>query len=133
MKLCLNDFGFFTRNVEDNYIPLEGEAVFDSWPTEDELLAAFPGRPGRIESMRVDLLAAEVRAKRDKLMTSIYDAGTQMIRRELETPPLDQDYEARLIEKRGKFHAYARLLQQVPDQEGFPDVVTWPEPPSAEL
>lgn len=133
MKLCLSDFGFFTRNVDDEYVPVEGEAVFDSWPSDEAMLLAFPGRPGKVEQMRIDALSVDMRDARDKLMSRVYDAGTQIIRRELETLPIDSAYEAKLIAKRSDLHSYARLLQKVPEQEGFPDIINWPEAPTMEL
>jgi len=76
---------------------------------------------------------ASVRAERDNLLRTVYDSGTQMIRRELETEPLDPVYATKLLAKRTELHAYARLLQAVPEQAGFPDSVVWPEQPSEEL
>lgn len=133
MKICIWDLGFQARWVEDDYIPVDGEKVFDDFLSEEGLVAAFPGRAERIAKMEVQRVASIVRAERDSRMRNIYDAGTQMIRRELETLPLDPIYEARLIAKRDELHAYARLLQIVPDQPGFPHAITWPDPPSEEL
>lgn len=133
MKILISNFGFYSTNCDDDYIPKSDEAVFDYWPNEEQLLEAFPGRPAYIEQMRVDALAKSMREKRDGLMNKVYDAGTQMIRRELETSPLDPAYESQLISKRAELHAYARLLQAVPEQPGFPDVITWPAEPTAEL
>lgn len=133
MKLCISDFGFFSKGVEDDYIPLEGEALFDGWPSEQVLLETFPGRPAKIAQMEKDRLSGLAREKRDGLLRNIYDAGTQMIRREMETIPLDPAYESKLINKRAELHAYARLLQAVPDQAGFPETITWPAIPAEEL
>lgn len=135
MKYLFSNHGFYSTTCDDDYVPAEGEVVFEMgyWPTEAQLVAAFPGRLAYIEQMRIDALSKEMREKRDGLMTKIYDAGTQMIRRELETAPLDPAYEAQLIAKRTELHAYARLLQAIPDQAGFPDVIAWPTQPTAEL
>jgi hypothetical protein len=133
VKICIWDLGFQARWVEDDYVPVEGEKVFDDFLTEEGLVAAFPGRAERIADMEVQRIASIARADRDARMRNIYDAGTQMIRRELETLPLDPVYEAKLIAKRDELHAYARLLQAVPDQTGFPDVIAWPTPPTEEL
>ncbi|QHJ83118.1 MAG: hypothetical protein [Caudoviricetes sp.] len=133
MKILLSNFGFDFTNCDDDYIPKDGEAVFDSWPSDAEMLAAFPGRPAYIALQEKLRLAVTMREKRDGLMRTVYDAGTQMVRRELETAPLDPAYEVKLINKRAELHAYARLLQAVPDQEGFPEVISWPEPPTEEL
>ncbi len=131
MKCCLSNYGDAVRSVDDDYVPVAGEAVFSSWPNDEEMLIAFPGRPAYLERLRVEALSLDMRTKRNGLMSSVYDAGTQMIRRELETLPLDTAYEAQLITKRAELHAYARLLQAVPEQTGFPDVITWPEQPTA--
>lgn len=133
MKLLLSNFGFFSENCDDDYIAKEGEAVFESWPSEAELLAAFPGRPAYIIQMERDRIAGLARTERDRQLREIYDAGTQMIRRELETHPLDPTYESQLLAKRTELHAYARLLQAIPDQAGFPETITWPAIPTEEL
>lgn len=133
MKLLISNFGFSTKNCDDDYVAQDGEAVFESWPTEDELLAAFPGRAEYIIQMERDRLAGLARVERDRQLREIYDAGTQMIRRELETHPLDPTYESQLLAKRTDLHAYARLLQAIPDQVGFPETVIWPEIPTGEL
>lgn len=133
MKILISNFGFMSGNCDDDYEPAEGEAVFDAWPTEEQMLIAFPGRPAYIEMVRIQEVSESVRAERDNLLRTVYDSGTQMIRRELETEPLDPVYATKLLAKRTELHAYARLLQAVPEQAGFPDSVVWPEQPSEEL
>lgn len=132
MKLCVSNFGYYTRNVDDDYVPADGEALFDAWPSEAELLIAFPGRPAYQQQMADELLATEMRAERDRLMRVNYDAGTQMVRRELEMTS-DPAYTAQLVTKRTELHLYAIALQGVPEQEGFPHEIEWPVVPSEEL
>lgn len=133
MKYLFSNHGFYSTNCDDDYVAKEGEVVFDFWPVEPDLLAAFPGRLDYMAWLEKERVALGVRNERDKKLREIYDAGTQMIRRELETLPLDPVYEAQLIAKRSELHNYARLLQAIPDQAGFPEVVEWPEPPTEEL
>lgn len=132
MKLCISNFGYYTRGVEDDYIPIDGEVLFDAWPSEAELIAAFPGRLEYQEQLATQQLALEMRAERDRLMRVNYDAGTQMVRRELEMTN-DPSYTAQLIDKRTELHLYAIALQGVPEQTGFPHTITWPTVPSETL
>lgn len=76
--------------------------------------------------------AESVRAERDRKLSGFYDPAMQILRRELEMST-DETYTAKLILKRTELHLYAKKLQQIPDQNGFPGNVVWPEQPSAEL
>lgn len=63
-----------------------------------------------------DQLAAEVRAQRDTLLSAC--DWTQMA-----DSPLDEETKA-------AWAAYRQELRDVPQQEGFPDTVNWPEEPA---
>ena len=54
------------RTVEPDWAPMDGEIFFDHQPTEDELLAAFPGRGAA--------LAAETLARTRKMLTDAMQA-----------------------------------------------------------
>lgn len=134
MSWCYSSLGDGARYVEDDYIAQDGEYVMDHYPpTEAELRAAFPDRGPIKDAQEKARLASIARTERDRQLREVYDAGTQMIRRELETDPVDPLYEAKLISKRADLHAYARLLQAIPSQAGFPEVIVWPEIPTDEL
>ena len=62
------------------------------------------------------MTAEEARAERDKLLaetdwTQVLDA------------PID-------AETREAYRAYRQVLRDIPEQEGFPDTITWPELPA---
>lgn len=64
----------------------------------------------------VSMTAEEARAERDKLLaetdwTQVLDA------------PID-------AETREAYRAYRQALRGIPEQEGFPDTITWPELPA---
>lgn len=64
----------------------------------------------------VSMTAEEARAERDKLLaetdwTQVLDA------------PID-------AETREAYRAYRQALRDIPEQEGFPDTITWPELPA---
>ena len=59
--------------------------------------------------------AEEARAQRDKLL-----ADTDW------TQVLDAPIDA---ETRDAYRAYRQALRDIPEQEGFPDTITWPELP----
>ena len=61
-------------------------------------------------------LAAEARSKRDKLL-----AATDW------TQVLDAPIDA---ETRDAYRAYRQALRDIPEQEGFPGTITWPELPA---
>lgn len=134
MFFVFTDNGFRCDLIDQpTYEPKEGEVVSEGrWLTEAELLIAFPGRAAAIEAQRIFVIGQEVRKERNDRMRLIYDAGTQMVRRELESTS-DAVHTAKLNLKLDELHSYARLLQAIPEQPGFPDVVTWPIPPTDEL
>lgn len=64
------------------------------------------------------VLAEEVRAQRDAILTAC--DWTQM-----PDSPLDD-------EAKSAWAAYRQALRDVPQQEGFPETVTWPEEPAGD-
>lgn len=77
-------------------------------------------------------LALIARSERDRQLKEIYDPGIQMIRRELEMTS-DPDLNGLLISKRNQVNQYAKDLQDLPEQSGFPQVIVWPEIPTKDL
>jgi len=62
----------------------------------------------------------------------VYDAGTQMVRREIDMTS-DDTYAGKLKEKLLELHQYAINLQAIPSQEGFPIQIMWPDQPSESI
>ena len=89
------------------------------WSEANEELAKREAYNGEytIETIEdVSMTAEEARAERDKLLaetdwTQVLDA------------PID-------AETREAYRAYRQALRDIPEQEGFPDTITWPELPA---
>ena len=89
------------------------------WSEANEELAKREAYNGEytIETIEdVSMTAEEARAERDKLLaetdwTQVLDA------------PID-------AETREAYRAYRQALRDIPEQEGFPAAITWPELPS---
>lgn len=71
---------------------------------------------GELTVETIPMTAEEARAKRDKLL-----AETDW------TQVLDSPIDA---ETREAHRAYRQALRDIPEQEGFPDTITWPELPA---
>lgn len=88
--------------------------------TDDQLdanLAAAQAEAyGEVTVKDVPLTAEEARAKRDKLL-----AATDW------TQTLDAPIDAATREA---YRVYRQALRDIPEQEGFPETITWPELPS---
>ena len=74
------------------------------------------GTEEELEADRLPVITAQARAQRDKLLadcdwTQVLDA------------PIDSA-------TREAYRAYRQALRDIPDQEGFPDTITWPELPA---
>lgn len=70
------------------------------------------------------------RRQRDALLRNVYDPAVAMLQRSARIDPDNaEQYTAKLAE----FDAWAVALQAIPEQEGFPQNVVWPEQPSKEL
>lgn len=89
------------------------------WSEANEEIAKREAYNGEytIETIEdVSMTAEEARAERDKLLaetdwTQVLDA------------PID-------AETREAYRAYRQALRDIPEQEGFPDTITWPELPA---
>ena len=87
-----------------------------------------------IEAGDLETAAAVARQKRDKLLLEV-DAHGSVYRMELERPE-GETFKSWLpvLEKlasvfEGPWAVYRRALLDVPQQEGFPGVIEWPEKP----
>ena len=69
-----------------------------------------------LEADRLPVITAQARAQRDKLL-----ADTDW------TQVLDAPIDA---ETREAYRVYRQALRDIPEQEGFPETITWPELPS---
>lgn len=67
----------------------------------------------------VIILAAEARARRDKLLRDVYEIGLIRLQREARS---GVDVSVKIAE----LDAYAIMLLDVPQQDGFPKEITWP-------
>lgn len=93
--------------------------VTTGWNEVNEEIAKREAYNGEytIETIEdVSMTAEEARAERDKLLaetdwTQVLDA------------PID-------AETREAYRAYRQALRDIPEQEGFPDTITWPELPA---
>lgn len=70
----------------------------------------------------------EIRAQRDVLLISIYDKGINMALRALRLAVSPEDL-AYAEGKIAELDAYAEALTSIPEQDGFPGNVDWPETP----
>lgn len=71
---------------------------------------------GEVTVEDIPMTAEEARAKRDKLL-----AATDW------TQVLDSPIDA---ETREAYRVYRQALRDIPEQEGFPETITWPELPT---
>ena len=69
-----------------------------------------------LEEDRLPGIAAQARAQRDKLLLDT--DWTQTL-----DAPIDSD-------TRAAYRAYRQALRDIPEQEGFPEAITWPKLPS---
>ena len=70
---------------------------------------------GEVTVEDIPMTAEEARAQRDKLLADT--DWTQVL-----DSPIDAD-------TREAYRAYRQALRDIPEQEGFPHSITWPEPP----
>lgn len=101
------------------------------WKVEDGKLVEYtPPEAPKIDESK--FLAASVRAQRDMLLDRVYDRGVSMIKRALRMETEDKIITS-LNEKLAELDKYANDLQNIPEQQGFPQDVKWPTQPEAEL
>ena len=78
--------------------------------------AAVLRTEGEMDADRMPGITARARAQRDKLQLDT--DWTQTL-----DAPIDSD-------TRAAYRAYRQALRDIPEQEGFPEAITWPELPS---
>jgi hypothetical protein len=71
------------------------------------------------------ILAAKL--KRDFLLIDVYDREVMRVQRELRAASGNAEKEQSLKSELSKLDAYAVALQDVPNQNGFPDSIVWPK------
>ena len=86
------------------------------WSEANEELAKREAYNGEVTVEEIPMTADEARTKRDKLL-----AATDW------TQVLDAPIDAATRES---YRAYRQALRDLPEQEGFPGTITWPELPS---
>ena len=86
------------------------------WSEANEELAKREAYNGEVTVEDVSMTADEARTKRDKLL-----AATDW------TQVLDAPIDAATREA---YRAYRQALRDLPEQEGFPETIIWPELPS---
>lgn len=129
----MSDVYFYFTNPADGQVYAYDEEQLDMGygadmiPLVGDALEAFLHPPPTTEQ-----LAFTARIERDRQLSKVYDPGIQMVRRELEMTS-DSAYTAKLITKRNQLNQYAKDLQEVPEQSGFPQTITWPEAPTKDL
>lgn len=76
----------------------------------------------------VDATANAERARRDSILRNVYDPAIIMAQRALRiaSTQKDRDYAEQKI---SELDSFARLLQDIPTQEGFPLNIEWPQTP----
>lgn len=72
-------------------------------------------------------LELAARAERDRLLREVYDPGITATQRKIRMANGESVELEMLIQT---LDAYAVALQNIPEQEGFPDNIIWPEPPT---
>ncbi len=86
------------------------------WSEANEELAKREAYNGEVTVEEIPMTAEEARAQRDKLL-----AATDW------TQVLDAPIDAATREA---YRAYRQAIRDIPEQEGFPGTITWPELPS---
>lgn len=74
-------------------------------------------------------LCASVRFLRDEKLRLVYDAGCASIQRKIRIAVSDADMLAELYGRLAELDRYAEELTNIPQQEGFPNTIIWPEDP----
>lgn len=76
-----------------------------------------------------EALEESVRQERDRLMRDKYDQGVMLVQRMIRMSS-DAEQITYLEGKLAELDVYAVALQDVPEQPGFPETVTWPTIPA---
>lgn len=131
--------GFYESGLHEQ-MPADAKQISDELyrqvmlerPAEKIIIAGEDGLPALADppAPTGEQLAALVRLQRDAMLREVYDPAVAMIQRSARIDPDNaEQYAAKLAE----FDAWAVALQSIPEQEGFPQNVVWPEQPSKEL
>lgn len=86
------------------------------WSESNEEIAKHEAYNGEYTVEDLPMTSDEARAQRDKLLVAT--DWTQVL-----DAPID-------AATREAYRAYRQALRDLPQQEGFPENITWPEPPS---
>ena len=86
------------------------------WSEANEELAKREAYNGEVTVEEIPMTAEEARTQRDKLLAAT--DWTQVL-----DAPIDTD-------TREEYRAYRQALRDLPEQDGFPGTITWPELPS---
>lgn len=114
------------NNLHDD---MDGTALsLPDWPKD--AMEATAEQIAAAKNPSTDRLAADVRAKRDNLLSTIYDKGVLIVQRAIR---LNGDADGKLAAKLHDLDEYAVALQNVPEQPGFPQTITWPTAPTETL
>lgn len=108
---------------EDGYEAIASEAACIGWVFSGGKFSAPQEIPQK-ESREV--LEISARMRRDQLMKDIYDPKINLSLRELRLASSSAQKLA-ASNKIADLDKYATLLQGIPDQEGFPEEINWPE------
>lgn len=76
MKVCYSQDGMAMRSVDDDYIPQDGEVVFDDYASVEDLNNAFPEYENQIKKMNIkysaDVIRDMIRMRDDVLNNPAY-------------------------------------------------------------
>ena len=118
-------------NPTDNSLhdDMDGAALtLPDWP--QGMTEATDAQIASAKAPTPDQLATSARSQRDALLSDVYDKGVLMIQRAIR---LNGDADGSLAAKLHALDEYAVALQNVPEQAGFPQTITWPTAPTETL
>lgn len=100
-----------------------GESVGYMWTfSKGEFKEPQPQTPD------IEAISSAERSRRDSILRNIYDPGIIMAQRALRTATTQKDLDYAEL-KISELDSFARLLQDIPTQEGFPLNIEWPQTP----
>ena len=112
-QLC-TEFNHGTEEQPDIQQIFSGVSL--EWSEANEELAKREAYNGEVTVEDIPMTEEEARAQRDKLLTET--DWTQVL-----DAPIDSA-------TREAYRTYRQALRDIPEQEGFPDTITWPELPA---
>ncbi|WLD64695.1 tail fiber assembly protein [Pseudomonas sp. OVF7] len=125
MKLLISNNGFYSTNCDENYVPNNDEAVFESWPSDDEMLLAFPNRNEYIAQMKKEELSLAATAESDRRL------GVAAIRIAPLQDAVDLKKPDANIALLAKWKQYRIDVGAISEQKGFPTEIVWPVEPNS--